>query len=339
MANEAQLRTVPKAALAFDVGPLQFAAPAESGNVPVKIRARSAQPINHWYWGKAVHDMAGFTPAAPSIPLDYCHNDAEILGYADKFEPSNDGLDVAGELVPFTDQDRASEVIHKQKAKVPYQASIYFGMEGLVIEEVGFGAKVQVNGFELEGPGIVFRKWTLRGVAVCPYGYDLKTQTKLAAGPLAGEIEVPVTQLSANPMDKNTKPAETTPTTQPATELTPPTTQPTVDPRAEFKATLAKFTEKFGAENGAKWAAEGLTYEAALEQHSAALATRLTAETAKVTELNGKLATVPRGEATPVSFGTNEKHEGGNTVPQKFAHCGKLGAFAASLKLPGAAAK
>lgn len=344
MANSAptiETRKVPKAALAFAAGPLKLSAKAENGNSPVSVRARSGQPLNHWYWGKVVHDMAGFKAAAPSIPLDYCHEDDEILGYLDQFQPSNDGLDCDGQVVPFAPEDRASEILSKSGRGVPYQASIYFDMDSLVIEQLGPSATAQVNGYTLEGPAIIFRQWTLRGVAVCPYGYDPNTSTRLAAGGrLAGDVELSINQLSAPEADmsKETKPAETPPA---KTELTPPPATPpaaVADPRAEFKATLEKFTAKFGPESGAKWAAEGLTYEAALDKHAEALAAQLTAEKAKTTELSGKLAAVPRGEAQPVSFSTPEKHEGGSNgqaKPGKFSNLGKLAAFAESIKLPG----
>ncbi len=141
--------------------------------------------------------------------------------------------------------------------------------------------------------------------------------------------------------------AETKPVEKPATELAakPAVTETqkpadTVDARAEFKATLAKFSAKFGAANGSQWAADGLTYEEALEKHVEALGTQLTAEQGKVTEAQTKLAAVPRGEETPVSFGTNEKHPaGGGTQAAptgKFSQMGNVGKFAASIadKLP-----
>lgn len=350
MANSpaSETRRVPKAALAFAVGPMQFAAKGDDGTTPVTIRARSGEPLVHWFWGKTVHDMAGFRAAAPKVPLDYCHNDAEVIGLLDGFKPSNEGLDCTGRVVPFTETDRASEVIHKSGKGVPYQASIYFDLDTLVIEQVGQGAKAQVNGYELEGPAIIFRQWMLRGVAACPYGYDVNTSTRLSAGSLAGEVDLSITLLSAPEatMDKQTNPPPVTkPAETPPTELTnkpaesAPAVPAPVDPRAEFKATLAKFSEKFGPANGAAWAAEGLSYEAALEKHAVELATQLAAEKTKNTDLAAKLAAVPRGEKDPVSFGTNEEHEAGGATPKTNNGLGNLAAFAAGLKLPSSVGK
>jgi hypothetical protein len=350
-----ETRKVPKAALAFHAGQVQFAAKGANGNSPTSIRARSGKPLAHWYWGKCVHDMAGFQPAAPSIPIDYCHNDSEVLGYLNKFQPSNEGLDCDGEVVPVGD-DRAAQVLEKSSRGVPYQASIYFDQDSLVIEQLGQGAKARVNGYELEGPAIIFRQWMLRGVAICPYGYDVNTSTRLSAGGLAGEIELSISQLTAEAaMDPATNP--TTPPAPAAAALTPaanpapatPAEKP-VDARVEFQATLKKFTEKFGASNGAKWAAEGLSYEAALEKHAEAQAAefaagkkeledRLAAANKTIADQASKLAAVPRGEAEPVSFSAPEQHAGGQAAPKPTNGLGALGAFAAGLKLPGAATK
>jgi hypothetical protein len=327
--NAVETRRVPKAALALNIGAMQFTAAREDGVVPVTVLARSAQPIQHWYWGAVVHDMAGFKPAAPSIPLDYCHDDEQIIGFLDAFEPGKDGLTCSGQVVPFGDDDRASEVIFKSAKGVPYQASIYFDPDELVIEQVPPGMSAQVNGYTQQGPATIIRQWKLRGVATCPYGYDVNTATRLSDGQLAGEIDLPIS-LTLQPTMDNTQSAENKPAEKPQSELA---TKP-ADPVAEFKATLAKFAAKFGPENGAKWAAEGLSYEAALEKHSEALATQLTAATDKKAELETKLAAVPRGEEKPASFSTTEKHEGGGSSTPAANQLSAVGKFAAELKMP-----
>lgn len=335
----AGLSTVPADAMFFESGPFQLAdGEGSEGKTPVKMRARGGQPLNHWYWGRVVHDMAGFAAADKTIPIDYCHLNDEVLGYLDKFTPSNEGLDVAGSLVQFG-EDRSAEVIHKARAGVPYQASIFF--EPQVLEDVMPGAETEVNGYKLAGPALVIRKWSLRGVAVCPYGYDPKTSTRLSAG-IAGEIPVqftsppPETAMSTEAKPAaDTKPADTKPA-ELATKPAEANGTAADAARAEFAATLAKFTAKFGAENGAKWAAEGLSYEAALEKHAEGLATQLSTANEKLGQQAKQIAAVPRGEEAPVSFSTTDKHEGGEAVPQKFTGLGKLAKFAAGLKLPTA---
>lgn len=342
------LDTVPAEALRFDAGRFEFAAPAgksdnKSGNVPVKMRARSAQPIEHWYWGKVVHDMAGFRTAAPKLPIDYNHDRGEVLGFLDQFTAGNDGLDVAGELVSFQPDDRTAEVIYKGNAGVPYQASISFDGDTCILEVVPDKMQATVNGSQFQGPGVIIREWELRGVAVCPYGYDPNTSTQFAAQS-AGDVHVafkePIMD-PAKPVEKSNVTSQTelaaSETKPAAVETKPGETQTVVvDPRAEFKATLEKFTAKFGPANGAAWAAEGISYEQGLERHTAALSSELAASQTENKTLAGKLSAVPRGEADPVSFSEpgGKSAEPKGTGDLKFKLGENLARVAAGIKLP-----
>ena len=121
-----EFRSVPVEALHFGFGPCEFGAAGDDGTVPVSLLARSSEPINHWYWGAVVHDVAGIGRHKDHITLDYAHYDQEVLGFADRFDVTPDGLKVAGRLTPFAPHDRASEVVHKAKAGVAYESSIFF---------------------------------------------------------------------------------------------------------------------------------------------------------------------------------------------------------------------
>ena len=120
---------------------------ADGTKVPFSMTARTGDPIDHWYWGRIVHDMAGMEVAKPTLPVDYCHDPGEILGYADKFDTESNDLVVSGDVVPMPDDedDRASEVIYKQKQGVPYEASIDWSGGAPVIEYVPTGASVGNN--------------------------------------------------------------------------------------------------------------------------------------------------------------------------------------------------
>ena len=146
-------------------------------SAPFKMQARSGKAIEHPYWGRIVHDLAGMKTHKPRLPIDYVHDAKEIIGYLNHFDIASGDLIASGALVPFKDNDRATEIVHKLKEGVPYEASINFGGDGIKIEEVPEGFVTQVNGYELEGPAVVVREWPLRGVAVCPYGADMNTES------------------------------------------------------------------------------------------------------------------------------------------------------------------
>jgi hypothetical protein len=73
---------------------------------------------------------------------------------------------------------------------VPYEASIFFGGDGIKLENVPTGKTVDVNGMEFAGPGVVVREWPLRGIAICPYGADENTQSMaFAEGKTVSAVE------------------------------------------------------------------------------------------------------------------------------------------------------
>jgi hypothetical protein len=178
-------KVLPRSALHFrsECKFADVAAGDEGKTVPFTMTARTADPINHWYWGRVVHDMNGMELSKPKLAVDYCHDADEVMGFADKFDLSSGDLVVSGELIPMPDDedDCATEVIYKQKLGVPYEASIDFSGGNPVIEWVPAGATVEVNAKEFAGPGYVIRQWTLRGLAICPYGADPNTTTEFAA--------------------------------------------------------------------------------------------------------------------------------------------------------------
>jgi len=325
-------RKVPSSALCFNADAFEFAAPQEGegqSKTPIKMRARSGQPINHWFWGNVVHDMAGFhTGGKASIPIDYCHYSDEVLGFLNEFEAKDDGLDVAGEIVSFKEDDRAAEVAYKAGKGVPYQASIFFEPE--VIEEVLPGAAAMVNGYELPGPALIIRKWALRGVAVCPYGYDPRTSSQFSAAGLAGgDVEVPTFKLPQElaAMTVTTTPSLSNPPAADAGKLSE-------DVRKQLGADLNRFVEKFGATNGAAWFTAGKTYEQALELHVDELTKQLGEKDKRITHLKAKLNAIPRGEETPASFSGGGDAQP-DTVNKKFAHLGdNLAKVASGIKMP-----
>lgn len=317
--------TIPAAACQLALGTFQLAAAdvVEEGKpVPITMLARTGQPIQHWYWGKTVHDLSGMKLHKKTLPIDYCHLASEVLGYLDEFETETGDLVAKGALVPFRSDDRAAEVAHKAKAKVPYEASIDFAGDGLVVEYVSEGATVEVNGYQIEGPATVFRQWPLRGVAVCPHGADMNTSSSFAASEKVGvrvltsskeTKQMAKTETTKQPAAAKGKklnqdapgegaaeqPAATTPDNQAAAEAPVEaaegaTEQPTQ--QSADKAPGQRFIDAFGEQKGSVYFTKGLTFD----QAEASFREQLAAENA---ELRQKLASAPsdRG-ADPVEF-------------------------------------
>lgn len=344
--NSATTFGLPATAMRFERTALQMAAAEASDEaatsdgppapVPFSMLARTGSVVYSWYWGAIVHDMAGFTARKETIVADYCHDRSEILGFADKQTAADAGLTLSGFLTPFTEDDRASEVVYKSKAGVPYEASIEFDYSS--VEYLQQAATAVVNGQVITGPCYIVRQWTLVGVAVCPYGVDGGTSTNFSRDP-DRVIESRPVKLFSKPVEGTTMPPQNGTPAPPAetqqTTQTPATQQSsTTDPQAEFKAGLKRFTTKFGAVNGVQWFTDGKSYEEALELHATALETRLAAMDTETAELQTKLANAPRGESTPVTSG-EPAPKLGLASDSRFAQLGRIGRFAAGIKLPG----
>ena len=338
-APTSQLREVPLSACRLDAGDVKLEASAD-GKTPIKLRARTGDPVNNWWWGKLVHDMSGFEKPAGSTPLDYCHDDEEIVGYADTYTASQDGLDLAGFLTSIETNDRADEIAKKQRLGVPYQASVFFDPRS--IEDLMPGAKAEVNGQTVEGPASIIRKWGLRGCAICPYGNDAGTSVELSAvklsvprtftSPPGATMTIPAT----NPAPPETAVQQSTPAATPAAAAPASGATPT-DPRAGFLSELKRFNEAFGSQ-GSVWLSEGKTFEEAALLHIKAQADQLAAKETEVTDLKTKLTAVPRGEDAPLSFSSGDKPPAGGAAGNvdKLSHLGAIGKFAQSIKMPGA---
>lgn len=317
-----ETKQVPQAALRMSIGAFEFGSNGENAkSAPVRMVARSGQPIEHWYWGKVVHDLAGMTIHKDRLPIDYCHDDEEVIGYLNKFDTSSGDLVASGALVPYKGEDRATEIIYKAKEGVPYEASINFGGGQLILEKLPSGMVANINGNDVMGPAVIIRKWSLRGVAVCPYGADMNTSTNLKDGD-----QVAVTIFTQEQSMTEQKPAEAatvaveakpeTPANEakPAVELAAPPAeaapQPPAAPAVEASKTLsATFTEQdyraaFG-DNGSKWFGEGKPFAQCASEHVAEIVKANEADAkalaAKVDELTKKLDAAPRGNE-PATF-------------------------------------
>lgn len=337
-----------------------------SGDEParVKILARSAKPIEHWYYGLVIHDMAGMFQPKPSIPLDYCHRDDEVLGHADTFnaDPAA-GLTVEGPIIPFTKDDRASEVLFRAAKGTPYEASINFAGDGVKLEILAEGQVATVNGGTIEGPATIVRQWPLRGVALCPYGADSNTSAQFAdqgrtvpvtyltqeAPTMPGTATAPeapateTTPATTAEAPKTETPAETKPapvaettTTETPAETTPAATAETPAPAAANELSQApgqKYLDAFGPA-GAMYFAQGKTFEESQKLFAQQTADELKALKAENAQLRAQFSAL-RGESAPVSFQPEQTAEQ-RKAAELSAKTGNdnLAKLAASIKLP-----
>lgn len=356
-------RNVPEAALNFKAGEFSFG-DETSG---LKMLARSSQPIDHWFWGRIVHDMDGIQHKE-RIVLDYNHDPDQVIGYLDSFEVTDAGLEASGHLVSFTDNDRAAEIQHKAKLGVPYEASINFGGSGLQLEEVADGETVPVNGYKFDGPGVVVRSWPFRGCAVCPYGADENTEsTVFKGGPtvavdiLTGETimaEDTVTAEEDTEEEEQTVEEVVTEAVAGAHEALETVEEVVTEAlsdededededdaseesdsdedgssselsQADPRAECSRFIQSFGADGGL-WFAEGLSFAEAQDRHMAGVIQERDSLREENETLRTKLAAVSRGEGEALEFSVAPGGEDSERVARINGYKDQLGSLGAA---------
>jgi hypothetical protein len=359
-ATAENVKEIPLEACRFDAS-VEFPSAGAGKTKPVKILARGPGAVTNWYFGPIVHDMAGMQLDGDTIPIDYCHLSTEVLGFGDQFEAGKSGLTILGQIVPYVDGDRASEVIFKSAAGVPYQGSIFFDPFRLVLESVGAGMTAEVNGQTIEGPVLIARKWVLRGVAICPYGTDWSSATEFSRRTGAK----PTTYFEANPTlehamktaksgeteTQNTEPtAEQKAAQEPAKLAADQATAPAklaADTKAANDAAAAaaagqqaapapgkKYLDAFG-DVGGVWFAQGVCFEDAQGKFNALNVDKVKKLETENATLKTQLGAL-RGEKDPVTFQAEQSPEEKRAA--ELAAGGPIDnftKFAAGLQMPG----
>jgi pyruvate/2-oxoglutarate dehydrogenase complex dihydrolipoamide acyltransferase (E2) component len=305
-------RRLPRAALTVAGGAVKFSASQESGGTPsageprpVDLLARTDQPCSHPYLGRIVHDMTGFSAVAERTPLDYNHDPDHVIGYAEEYDPEGEeGLTAKGVIVPSgTAHDKAAEVLARADGGVPYQCSLSHVPGSLVVEEVPEGMSTQVNNYTFAGPGLVFRKWQVAGLAICPYGVDNQTSAKFSDQSDTVEVSYlfqgPATMSDATapavPLAQPAAPAAPAVPATPAAGATGPASAPAAAPAVPLAVVPEgqKFLDAFGPQGGV-WFAQGKSFAEAQALHLAAV-------TAENAQLKQRLASLAADGETPLS--------------------------------------
>lgn len=316
LTNPLATREAPESAFRFDARAVQFAkSNPDATSKAVTVLARTGDPIDHWYWGKIVHDFAGMR-AKPVVALDWCHDPDDLIGKLDQQSTSTGDLVCQGSIESLMQGDSAYRVIHLSDRGVPYESSIQFDPWSCVLEWLPEGLTTEVNGRTITGPMVIAREWQLQRVAICPTGADPGTSASFdAAAHAASRFSLnwkgspPMSQTPAPaavpPVSAETKPlaaALSAPPSVPLAQPVPPNAPaPPVDAAAQFLADLKRYTDRFGADDGLSYFVAGLSWEQSLEKAlDKATASKQAADVAAAATA-AKLAAVNLGEQTAIA--------------------------------------
>lgn len=152
------------------------------------VVANSGKPIQgHWFWGNLGIELAGIK-AKSRVPILMDHDPTQRIGYSDAREITKRGLQMQGEFLRSS--ALAAQVRSESLDGFPFEASV--NLRPVKVERVAEGETVEVNGYEMTGPGHVFRRSELREVSFCALGAD--SNTSAAALAQEGELAVELSQ-------------------------------------------------------------------------------------------------------------------------------------------------
>ena len=130
---------------------------------------------NHFIWDKLAIDVSGIRFGKPPYPILEQHDSDRKIGVANK-KPDISDNKVKFSGIQVLNNEDAQEFYNNSKEGFPYQASVK--IIGSKLEELAEGEKAEVNGYTLEGPGVIFRESQFKEASVCVFGADPKTSAQ-----------------------------------------------------------------------------------------------------------------------------------------------------------------
>ena len=217
----------------------------------VKIKVITSSILEHPGLGRFRVKTETATPSKDRVPLDYNHNEEEVIGYVENFQCNADAITADGVVLIGDDSSDAAKTFAQNiDGGVPFEASAFLDLS-------------EAEGVELEDGVTEWSGALIRGVAICPYGTDRKTTVSLKVGETNFVVRLKNNNNQGEEMDEEKKVSTEDQKTDPK------------NPREE----LEEMIEEFGLERGVDFFRRGVSIEEAREEDYQSLkAERLQAE-------------------------------------------------------------
>ena len=217
----------------------------------VKIKVITSSILEHPGLGRFRVKTETATPSKDRVPLDYNHNEEEVIGYVENFQCNADAITADGVVLIGDDSSDAAKTFAQNiDGGVPFEASAFLDLS-------------EAEGVELEDGVTEWSGALIRGVAICPYGTDRKTTVSLKLGETNFVVRLKNNNNQGEKMDEEKKVSIEDQKTDPK------------NPREE----LEEMIEEFGLERGVDFFRRGVSIEEAREEDYQSLkAERLQAE-------------------------------------------------------------
>ena len=217
----------------------------------VKIKVITSSILEHPGLGRFRVKTETAAPSKDRVPLDYNHNEEEVIGYVENFQCNADAITADGVVLIGDDSSDAAKTFAQNiDGGVPFEASAFLDLS-------------EAESVELEDGVTEWSGALIRGVAICPYGTDRKTTVSLKLGETNFVVRLKNNNNQGEEMDEEKKVSIEDQKTDPK------------NPREE----LEEMIEEFGLERGVDFFRRGVSIEEAREEDYQSLkAERLQAE-------------------------------------------------------------
>lgn len=218
----------------------------------VKIKVITSSILEHPGLGRFRVKTETATPSKERVPLDYNHNEEEVIGYVENFQCTEDAITADGVVLIGDDSSDAAKTFAQNiDGGVPFEASAFLDLS-------------EAESVELEDGVTEWSGALIRGVAICPYGTDRKTTVSLKLGETNFVVRLKNKNNEDEVMDEEKKPS-----------IEDQKKDDAKNPREE----LEEMIEEFGLERGVDFFRRGVSIEEAREEDYQSLkAERLQAE-------------------------------------------------------------
>ena len=217
----------------------------------VKIKVITSSILEHPGLGRFRVKTETAAPSKDRVPLDYNHNEEEVIGYVENFQCNADAITADGVVLIGDDSSDAAKTFAQNiDGGVPFEPSAFLDLS-------------EAESVELEDGVTEWSGALIRGVAICPYGTDRKTTVSLKLGETNFVVRLKNNNNQGEEMDEEKKVSIEDQKTDPK------------NPREE----LEEMIEEFGLERGVDFFRRGVSIEEAREEDYQSLkAERLQAE-------------------------------------------------------------
>lgn len=218
----------------------------------VKIKVITSSILEHPGLGRFRVKTETATPSKERVPLDYNHNEEEVIGYVENFQCNADAITADGVVLIGDDSSDAAKTFAQNiDGGVPFEASAFLDLS-------------EAESVELEDGVTEWSGALIRGVAICPYGTDRKTTVSLKLGETNFVVRLKNSNNEDEVMDEEKK-----------VSIEDQKKDDSKNPREE----LEEMIEEFGLERGVDFFRRGVSIEEAREEDYQSLkAERLQAE-------------------------------------------------------------